>query len=304
VTQPLRIQIALPAASPAVFKALTNSNQLRAWFAEHADVSLSEKRYDFWGRFTPEAPDRDHGRHPLLSLEDGRAVEFGWKLTGQDTTVKFQLEPRGDQLLFVLTQSGIAQSHDSSHFTFEDFWFLSLENLRRFAHGKAAVRCDFTRPMVGDIQHSVEIDGTSDAVFDVLIKPEQLERWIASHATVEPVVGGDYDFGWGMGEPLKILELIPNEKLAISWPEGNGTVVTWTLNASGGKTRLTLVHSGFAPDQPTGGLNAGWLNFASWIKSIVEFGPDWQPAIIQLRPGLENFYPASIRKGQAELITS
>ena len=56
------------------------------------------------------------------------------------------------------------------------------------------------------------------------------------------------------------------------WPEETETVVTWTLEELDGKTRLTLVHSGFAPDQPTGGLDAGWLNFMSWIKSLVEYG--------------------------------
>jgi len=152
----------------------------------------------------------------------------------------------------------------------EDFWFLSLENLRRHLDGKAPVRCDFSRSMLGDIHHSIEIDAPPDRVFDILIQPEQLQRWIASQATVEPHVGGRYDLGWGSVASLRILELVPGEHLRLDWSdEQRQTILDWMLEESGGKTRLTLVHSGFAPDQDTGVVN-GWLNFMSWIKSIAE----------------------------------
>ena len=35
---------------------------------------------------------------------------------------------------------------------------------------------------------------------------------------------------------------------------------------------LTLVHSGFAPETDNSGLYKGWLNFMSWLKSMVEIG--------------------------------
>ena len=296
-----QIQITLPATPKRLFEAWTS--ELAQWFAEYADVSLGEKRYDFWGRFTPEAPDRERGHHRLLHLEANHQFEYEWRILDQQTQVKMTFVPRGGLSVVSITQDGVPKSHDISSYTFEDFWYLSLENLRRHLDGKRPVFCDFSKPMVGDIHHSVEIDGTREAVWEALIKPEQLERWIASNATVEPVVGGRYDFGWGGVGPVKILELIPNEKLAYSWPEGDTpTVVTWTLEDSGGRTRLTLVHSGFAPDKATGGINAGWLNFASWVKSIVEYGPSWTPAIIPLSPEARPFYPKSIWEGQSGII--
>jgi uncharacterized protein YndB with AHSA1/START domain len=213
--------------------------------------------------------------------------------------VSIHLEARDDHTVVSVKQDGVPRSHDISSYTFEDFWFLSLENLRRHSDGKPPVRCDFSKPMLGDIRHTVEIDGTREAVFETLIKPEQLERWIASHATVEPHIGGRYDFGWNVAGPQKILELIPNEKLAYSWPEGDEeTIVTWTLEESGGKTRLTLIHSGFAANKHTGGINAGWLNFASWIKSIVEYGAEWKPAFIPLTDQTRPFYPNSLWEQQ------
>lgn len=294
-----QIQIVLPAAPERLFRAWTD--ELAGWFAEHDEVSIPYKRYDFWGRYTPEAPNREEGRHPLLEVESNRRLKYGWRILQLDTTVSVNMETHDGGTVVAVTQEGVPRSHDISSYTFEDFWFLSLENLRRHTDGKPPVRCDFSKPMLGDIQHTIEIDGSREAVFETLIKPEQLERWIASKATIEPIVGGRYDFGWNGVGPEKILELIPNEKLAYSWPEdGEETVVTWTLEESGGKTRLTLVQSGFAPTKPTGGLNAGWLNFVSWIKSMVEYGPGWKPAFIPLSDQTRPFYANSLWEQQGE----
>ncbi len=294
------IQLELATTRETLFRAWTD--ELALWFAENSNVSIQEKRYDFWGRFTPEAPAREQGRHPLYEAETNHTLKYGWHILQNDTTVSINLQERDGNTVVMVQQQGIPRSHDISSYTFEDFWFLSLENLRRHVDGKPPVRCDFSKPMLGDIRHTVDIDGSREAVFETLIRPEQLERWIASNATIEPRVDGRYDFGWKGTGPVKILELIPNEKLSYSWTEAETeTVVTWSLEGSEGKTRLTLVHSGFAPTQKTGGLNAGWLNFMSWVKSLVEYGPGWKPAVIPLTPEMQPFYAKSIWEGQSSL---
>ncbi|MEO8612607.1 MAG: SRPBCC family protein [Chloroflexota bacterium] len=301
MTELLHVQIALKAEPEAIYQALTDN--LADWFAEHADVSAAEKRYDFWGRFTPGTPTREEGQHPLLAYEAGKHVNFEWRSRSFESIVDIQIIARdGGNTVVVQQGNPNNPSQDIGFSTDEDFWFLSLENLRRHLDGKAPVRCDFSQSMLGDIQHTIEIDAPPSTVFDVLIKPEQMERWIASHATVEAQVGGQYDLGWGQAE--KILEFLPDKKLSLEGDYGDlKTVLTWTLEGSGGKTRLTLVHSGFAPDQNTGGLKTGWLNFMSWVKSISEYGDDWRPAIKRIQPGMESYYPASFNIAQSDLIT-
>lgn len=290
MTDPSHMQIALKAKAEDILRAWTDA--LPHWFAEHADVSIPDKRYDFWGRYTPGSPNRDEGRHPLLGYEADKSLKFGWRLNEQDMVVEVTVQPRGDEQIVVV--------QFTNH---EDFWFLSLENLRRHLDGKAPVRCDFSRSMLGDIHHAIEIDAPPDRVFDILIQPEQLQRWIASQATVEPRVGGRYDLGWGSVASLRILELVPGEHLRLDWSdEQRQTILDWTLEESGGKTRLTLVHSGFTPDQDTGMVN-GWLNFMSWIKSIAEYGADWKPSIMRVKPEMLSYYPASIGAAQAEVVT-
>lgn len=293
MTDTLQLQIALNAAPDAIFRAWTEG--LPAWFAEYADVSLSDNRYDFWGRYTPETPDHEQGRHRLTEHRDSKALTYLWTVGGEERTVSLEIQPRGDQHVAIV---------QVSPHTLEDFWFLSLENLRRHLDGKAPVRCDYSQSMLGDVHQDIEIDASRESVYETLIKPDQLERWIASTATVEPHVGGAYDFGWGGtgAMPMKIIEIVPNERLKVSsMQDGREMLLTWTLAESNGKTRLTLVHSGFAADENSG-LTTGWINFMSWIKSINEYGDDWQPTIVRLKPEMLSYYPGSIGKGQAVLI--
>lgn len=297
----LHIQLAVPAAPSTIFHAWTDTGSLMAWFAESADVQLDQQRFGYWGRYTPGCPSRAQGYHRLTAVESGHLLRWTWNVAGHASEVAVTLAPRNDGTL-VVVRHVIPTDHVIAVPNVEDFWFLSLENLRRHLDGRSdVVRCDFSAIRGGDIGHSVLIDGSRDEVFGALMRPEQLERWIASRATVEPMVGGRYELGWEQGGPVKILELVPNERLATTWPAEIETVVTWTLEDSGGKTRLTLVHSGFAPDQPTGGLDAGWLNFLSWIKSLVEYGPAWRPPLIAVPAPMRSYYAGSIGAAQHEL---
>lgn len=90
------VKLVVAAEPPWLFRALASAPELTRWFCEHAEVSLEERRYDFWGRFTPEAPDRDHGRHPLLAVEPDRRLTFGWRLCAAETTVDIRLEPQAE----------------------------------------------------------------------------------------------------------------------------------------------------------------------------------------------------------------
>lgn len=302
MAEPLQIQMALDIAPDVVYHALTDSVALSAWFAEYADVALAEKRYDFWGRFTPDVPDQAGGRHPITSAVANHRLSYQWSIKGQPTTVDYLVGAKDGKTVLVVQQDNLNPDQLTFELANEDFWFLSLENLRRHLDGKPVTRCDFTMSMFGDVQHSAEIDAPAETVWDALISPAQVNRWIASSASIEPRVGGRYDLGWGEGlAAVKILELIPNEKLAYTWSErgAEDTVVTWTLAGSGGKTRLTLIHSGFADSDDNAGIKVGWLNFLSWVRSLSEYGAGWQPAIKRLQPQSQPYYAAGIWAAQA-----
>src|SRR5688500_20077403 len=89
MTDTLQIQIALKAQPEAIFSALTD--HIADWFAEYADVSTTEKRYDFWGRYTPGTPTREEGRHPLLAYEPGTHLRYTWHARQFESIVDIQI---------------------------------------------------------------------------------------------------------------------------------------------------------------------------------------------------------------------
>ena len=304
----LRMQIKLDAALSKVYEALTEDAALTAWFTEFSAVDVAENAYDFWGRFTPGAPKREEGHHPITEHRVGRLLSYDWPQEEGPTNVRLMLREREPNVTILTLHQANADvgQHHAYPLAPEDFWFLSLENLRRYLDGKACdARVDFSKSMKGDITHVIDIDADAGTVFEVLLSPKQLERWIASKATVEPHVGGKIDLGWGEGVgAIKILELDPNKKLAYQWDEdgetGQATTVTWTLEEGSGQTRLTFTHSGFDDETDNSGIYAGWRNFQSWVRSIAEYGDNWQPAVKLLtNPDHAAWYPKSINDAQA-----
>jgi uncharacterized protein YndB with AHSA1/START domain len=292
----IRIQVQIAATPEVVYKALVDAEALKAWFAEYAEVT--QTHYNFWGRFTLDAPNEQQGQHAIIGQEPNKRLSYRWHVMEHDTTVTMDLVARDGQTILMVTHT--ADDKWKEHL--DDFWFLSLENLRRYVEGKRCeMRVDFTESKFGDVRASIEIDGSAADVFATLIKPEQLNRWIASNASVEAKEGGKYDFGWGAG-PMKIVGLEENKRLSIIWEEHGDTTLTYTLEESGGKTRLTLVHSGFAPDYETDGLKWGWRNFLNWIRSIVEEGIKWQPPIKELSTEQIPFFAEAMARQQHTLI--
>lgn len=301
------IRVFLNHPPAAVYQALTDNDMLEAWFAESANVDLAQKQYAYWGRFTPDNPQKEEGQHPLLVAQPNEHLRYRWATSINPSEVDITLKPRDGGTLLTVNHAFVEaiptnESEASAVFPLEDFWFLSLENLRRYLDGRSVTRCDFSKHVTGDVEVTFDFDASPEAVFDALIRPEQLNRWIAHNAEVEPRVGGKFDYGWGPGDPFQVTEFELNEKVSYQWEGVEGvfppTVSTWTLKGTEGRTRLTLVQSGFVDDTYQDGLYIGWHFFISWLRSLVEYDTTWQPPIKKLSPGSENQYPASVVAGQ------
>ena len=285
--QTCTFRVHIGAGPGAVYAALTDAAALRAWLAEHAEVSLPSGGegagvFEFWGRYTPEG---ERGRQRLLGAEPGRRLAFTWALQGAETEVDITLEPEDGGTLATLTHSGVPPRPSGDSYWVGDLLMLSLANLASYCEGRSiGPRCDFTALGGTEARGSTDIDAPAADVFASLIEPAQLNRWIATQARVEPEAGGRYDFGWDHG-PVKILELEPGRVLAYSWQhswdDGAGpeaTAVRWELEGSQGRTHLTIVHSGFGGDaRKTDGYQLGWLEFLASLKRMHEVGAGWRP---------------------------
>ncbi|QOY90016.1 SRPBCC family protein [Paludibaculum fermentans] len=125
---------------------------------------------------------------------------------------------------------------------------------------------------------SVEIDATPEQVWKAISEGDQITRWFAPIARVEPGEGGKVTISWGPGmegtAPITAWE--PGKRLA--WTEDHGAkgprVVEFLIEGGAGKTTLRLVHSGFGADasfdneyESSGG---GWSSFLQLLRHDLE----------------------------------
>ncbi len=100
-------------------------------------------------------------------------------------------------------------------------------------------------------------------VWRVLTTPSLMAKWLMEN-DFEPVVGHRFRMqgipvpavGFTGQVTSEVLEVVPGEKLSISWADALGgnalsSVVTFTLVPEGTGTRLFLRHAGFDPSDPT-----------------------------------------------------
>lgn len=261
--------------SPAaeLFRFLTTAEDLRQWFAEHAEVDLAAGIYRFWGIHTPDVPQQ--GTQKLIAYEDGRSLSYVWHVNGNDTEVRFSLQPQDGGTLVKLVTVG-NREWEAGHGSMTDFWVASLENLRLHALGHTGLLlCDYRRER-GRVELNVEIDSDTSRVWEGLTDEQELDRYFASGAKVELKPGGVFSYGWEAGGPQQVVRIEPGRSLDVTWQWGGEgeTHVRWELSESGGRTRLNLVHSGFG-DRKSQDYYAGWTSFLVCLKAMLELGDAW-----------------------------
>lgn len=276
--------VLLQASAEDVFDALTNERRLTAWLAENARVDLHAGVFHLWGRTLPGNPKEPVTR--LETFEVPRKLRFGWQLFGSPSTVTLSLENRERNTVLavehVYSAPGPRDGKKLIHAGITDLWGLAFENLRRHLSGTGEpVFPDFTGTSHGAVELKIDAAVSPEQAFQALIDPDQLNRWIAREAAVDARPGGTYDFGWGHC-PIKVLEIESGRKLSYSWQYGDEpeTVVTWTLEGSGGGTRITLVHSGFAAKRRNEDYRIGWLKFLAAFCNFLEMGAEWRRAAL------------------------
>ena len=271
-----------------VFEALIDDQKLTAWFCEHAEVDATEGgAFRFWGRHTYGAPKREQATQKIVRIEPPNLLSFSWHLLERDSFVTWSLskgESDDDTRITVEHEFEAMPTLNRAHQLVDDLWRIHLGNLCGFLNGESDMfRPDFTKASQ-DVTCEIVIDAPPARVFETLITPELIKQWFpAPDPAVEPEVGGSYGFGFSYpGEedqmiqvpPMEILEFVQNEKLSISWPDWRGDPsvadqrVTWLLEDLGGRTRLTLVHTGFASPVDVSDYPFGWRNFLSKIGEV------------------------------------
>ena len=119
-------------------------------------------------------------------------------------------------------------------------------------------------------------------VWRALTDPVLLSEWLLPAVGFKLDPGEAFTFktdphpGWDGTVSCRMLEIEPQRKLSYSWGvPGLDTVVTFTLAPTATGTRLSLVQSGFKPDQKQafGGARYGWSMMGGKLVELLDQTP-------------------------------
>jgi uncharacterized protein YndB with AHSA1/START domain len=131
-------------------------------------------------------------------------------------------------------------------------------------------RVDKTAPaQTESIAFEFDLHHSPGKVWRALTDPVLLTEWLLPVVGLALEPGAAFTFktqpfpGWDGIVHCRILEIEPQRKLSYTWVVGDmaiDTVVTFALTPTASGTRLSLVQSGFKPDQKQnfGGARYGW----------------------------------------------
>jgi uncharacterized protein YndB with AHSA1/START domain len=117
-----------------------------------------------------------------------------------------------------------------------------------------------------------EIPFPPEKIWRALTQPQLIEEWLMKN-DFKPVVDHRFKLSadWGSVD-CQVLTVEPNKTLSYTWGAfGLGSVVTWTLTASGTGTHLRMEQSGFPPNHPQyyQGAKAGWPKFFAALEQVL-----------------------------------
>lgn len=123
------------------------------------------------------------------------------------------------------------------------------------------------RSQAESIAFEFDLPHGPEKVWRALTDPELLAEWLLPVIDLKLEPGAAFSFktqpypGWDGTVNCRFVEIEPHRKLVYTWSVPFlDTVVTFTLTPTAAGTRLSLVQSGFKPDQKRefGGARYGW----------------------------------------------
>jgi uncharacterized protein YndB with AHSA1/START domain len=139
---------------------------------------------------------------------------------------------------------------------------------------------DKTAPGQTDsISFELELSHSPAKVWRALTDPALLGEWLLPVVGLELQPGAAFTFktqpypGWDGTVSCRALEIEEQRKLSYTWVVGDmlNTVVTFTLTPTASGTRLSIVQSGFKPEQKQnfGGARYGWKMMGAKLVDLL-----------------------------------
>ena len=134
-----------------------------------------------------------------------------------------------------------------------------------------------TLPETRSVVIEREIAAPPEKLWRALTQPHLIAEWLMQN-DFKPVAGHRFTLRRQPKPEVnvvidcEVLEVEPHQTLTYTWQAfGLESVVTWTLTPTPTGTRLTIVQTGFRPDQETAyrGAKAAWRQFFAGLEQLV-----------------------------------
>ena len=137
------------------------------------------------------------------------------------------------------------------------------------------------RSQTESISFEFDLHHEPQKVWRALTDPALLTEWLLPVVELEVAPGAAFTFkappqaGWDGTVNCRFVEIEAHRKLSYTWAVGDmaiDTVVTFTLTPTASGTRLSLVQSGFKPDQKQnfGGARYGWRMMGGKLVDLLD----------------------------------
>ena len=278
----------LPARPARVFAALTNADEVSQWFAEHAEIEPQVGgAYRFWGKHSYGTPTKADATQRITKFAPSQALAFTWRIHDRDSEVSFVIEadPENPEASVLKGTHNFVEAPaiNRAKEMIDDLWRFNWGNISAHIGLQGKMMVDYSDPDP-NVALSIYIDAPPSAVFRTLIDPEKIQQWFGVAAAVDPRLGGDWHLKMEYEKegkkittpPCKILDIVENERLSITWPDWRGDKsvpdqkVTWMLKPEGAGTRVEFKHDGFVRAVDISDYPFGWGWFLSRITAVTE----------------------------------
>lgn len=123
-----------------------------------------------------------------------------------------------------------------------------------------------------------------EKIWRALTEPALLSEWLLPVTGIALTPGAQFTFrtqpypGWDGVVHCRMVEIDPPRKLQYRWAVGDmslDTVVTFTLVPTATGTQLSIVQTGFKPEQKreSGGARYGWKSMGAKLTDLLERVP-------------------------------
>lgn len=135
-----------------------------------------------------------------------------------------------------------------------------------------------TRQPTDQLALDFDLAHPPEKVWRALTDPALLEQWLLPVVGFNTVPGAAFTFrappqpGWDGAVNCTLREIDPPRRIGWAWVVGDiDTLVTFTLTPTPAGTRLSIVQSGFKPDQKRafGGAHYGWKMMSGKLTELL-----------------------------------